>query len=98
MTLTVIVLLSIVFSIVGSNTFGYLKPNYDLGFSGNTIAAVFGGVFFIKSFGRLGFNPKSIMASGEVDFVLLAINLIVSVLGGVLAVYLGVRLKHKMNR
>ena len=98
MTLTIIVLLNIVFSIIGSNTFGYLKPNYNLGFSGNTIAAVFGGVFFIKSFGRLGFNPQSIMASGEVDFVLLAINLMVSILGGILAVYIGIRLKHKMNR
>ena len=98
MKLTVIVLLSIVFSIIGSNTFGYLKPNYNLGFNGNTIAAVFGGVFFIKSFGRLGFNPQSIMASGEVDFVLLTINLMVSILGGILAVYLGVIIKKKMSR
>ena len=98
MTLTVISLLSIVVGILGANIFGLLKPKNTLGFIGNTIAGVFGSIFFIKSFGRLGFNPQAIMRSGEANYYLLMLNLLVSILGGVLAVYLGARLKKRMDK
>ena len=39
-------------------------------------------IFFIKIFGRLGFDPISIMESGGVNVVLFAINMAVSLLGG----------------
>ena len=98
MTLTVISLLSIVLGILGANIFGLLKPKITLGFIGNTIAGVFGSIFLIKSFGRLGFNPQSIMSSGETNYYLLMLNLSISIIGGVLAVYLGVQLKKKMDK
>ena len=98
MTLTVISLLSIVLGILGANIFGLLKPKITLGFIGNTIAGVFGSIFLIKSFGRLGFNPQSIMSSGEANYYLLMLNFSISIIGGVLAVYLGVQLKKKMDK
>jgi hypothetical protein len=97
-TLTVISLLSIVLGILGANLFGLLKPRITLGFIGNTIAGVFGSIFFIKSFGRLGFNPQAIMSTGEANYYLLILNLLISIFGGLLAVYLGCLLKAIMNK
>ena len=78
--------------------FGLIKSKITLGFIGNTIAGVFGSIFLIKSFGRLGFNPQAIMSSGEANYYLLILNFLVSIIGGVLAVYLGARLKKRMDK
>lgn len=97
MTATLISLISIFIGIIGSNLTGLIFKKYSLGFIGNTIAGVFGSIFFIKSLGRLGFDPKSIMLSDNVNFSLFAINIIISFFGGAIAVLLIYKLKQKLN-
>ncbi|MDO5970704.1 hypothetical protein Q4Q35_12875 [Flavivirga aquimarina] len=97
MTITLIPLISIVFGIIGSNLSGYILKKYTLGIIGNTIAGVFGSVFLIKSFGRLGFDPKAIVQSGNVHIGLLILNLFVSFIGGAIAVVLIHKLKKNIN-
>ena len=64
---------------------------------GKTISGVFGSVFLIKSFGRFGFDPTSISSSGNINFNLFLINIVVSFLGGAIAVILIQKLKRKLN-
>ena len=97
MTATLISLISISVGIIGSNLIGFLYKKYSFGLIGNTIAGVFGSVFLIKSFGRLGFDPNSIIQSGSVNLVLFILNLIVSFIGGAIAIFLIYKLKTKMN-
>lgn len=97
MTDTLISLISILIGIAGANIIGYIFKKYSFGIIGNTIAGVFGSILLIKSFGRLGFDPKSIMQLGNVNHNLFIINSIVSYLGGSVAVILISRLKNKMN-
>lgn len=97
MTHTLISLISIFIGIIGANITGYIFKKHSFGIIGNTIAGVFGSIFLIKSFGRLGFDPKSIMQFGNVNSILFIINSIVSYFGGSLAVILISKLKKKMN-
>ena len=98
MTDTLISLISILIGIIGANITGYIFKTYSLGIIGNTIAGVFGSIFLIKSVGRLGFDPKSIIPFGDVHFDLLTLNLFVSFIGGAIAVVLIYKLKTKMGR
>jgi len=97
MTDTLISLISILIGITGANITGYILKKYSFGIIGNSIAGVFGSVFLIKSFGILGFDPKSIMQLGNVSYNLFIINSIVSCFGGSVAVILISKLKNKMN-
>jgi uncharacterized membrane protein YeaQ/YmgE (transglycosylase-associated protein family) len=98
MTATLISLISIVIGIMGSYTIGFLLKKYSMGLIGNTIAGVFGSILFIKSFGRLGFDPASIVLFEEVNMTLFAVNSLVSFTGGALALILISKLKNKMNK
>ena len=98
MTTTLISLISIIIGIVGANIIGYVFKQYSFGIIGNTIAGVFGSVFFIKSVGRLGFDPFSIMKLGSINFNLFILNCIVSLFGGIIAVILLKKLKLMMNK
>ncbi len=98
MTETIISLLSILIGIIGANLTGIFFKKYSFGFTGNTIAGVFGSIFLIKSVGRLGFDPASIMRSGNPDLGLLSINLIGSFLGGIMAVIIARKLKILMDK
>lgn len=98
MTATLISLISIITGIIGANSAAYIFKKYSFGIVGNTIAGVFGSILFIKSLGRLGFDPFSIVQSGNINFKLLAINLIVSFLGGVVALILIKKLKKILNK
>ncbi|HLV39666.1 hypothetical protein [Xanthomarina sp.] len=84
MTDTLISMISIFSGILGANLMALLYKKSCLGFTGNTITGIFGSIFFIKSFGRLGFDPRTIMITGQVNDLLFTVNLIVSFLGGVL--------------
>ncbi len=97
MTETLISLVSILIGIIGANITGFIFKKYSFGVTGNTIAGVFGSIFLIKSFGRLGFNPLFIMQNGTFNTSLLIINCIVSFFGGSFAVILISMLKSKMN-
>ena len=97
MTLTLISMLSIFAGMAGANILAFFKKKYSMGFTGNTIAGIFGGIFFIKSFGRLGFNPFAIMESGEINILLFVINMFVSILGGVIGLVLTKLITNKMN-
>lgn len=88
MTETLISLISIFIGIIGANSIIFIFKKYSFGITGNTIAGVFGSILFIKSFGRLGFNPQSIMQNGTFYDWLFIINCIVSFLGGILGVIL----------
>lgn len=98
MTDTLISLISVFSGITGGLSFGFLFKKYSSGVIGNTIAGVFGSVLFIKVIGRLGFNPQAIMQSGSVNVLLFCINMLVSFLGGTLAVFLSYKLRTKFNK
>ncbi|WP_179317703.1 hypothetical protein [Winogradskyella undariae] len=98
MTGTLIALISIVIGIVAANVTGYVYKKYSFGVIGNTLIGVFGSVFLIKSFGRLGFDPWSIMNDGDFDGVRLTINLLVSALGGGLGLVFTRWIYNKMNK
>ncbi len=97
MTSTIISLVSVLIGIIGANSTGFVFKKYSFGITGNTIAGVFGSVFLIKSFGRLGFDPKSIMQLGTVNYSLFTINIMVSFCGGVMAIFLIQKLKSVMD-
>lgn len=98
MTGTLISLISIFIGIIAANLIGYVKKKYSFGFTGNTLIGVFGSIFLIKSFGRLGFDPWSIMNDGDFDGFRLTINLTVSALGGVLGLILAKMIYNKLNK
>ena len=97
MTATLIALISITIGIIAANIFAKLNTTYQFGFTGNTIAGVFGSIFFIKAFSRLGFDPFSILKTGTVNYALLLINLLVSAFGAILFVILLKKISIKMN-
>jgi len=98
MTPTLISLMSILVGIIGANLTMFAFKKYSFDCIGNTIAGVFGSAFFIKSFGRLGFDPISIVKLGDINYNLLIINFLISFLGGVVAVILIHKLKTIMNK
>ncbi|MFD1552602.1 hypothetical protein DNU06_15470 [Putridiphycobacter roseus] len=97
MTATLISLLSILMGIVGANLFGVFYKKYSFGLVGNTIAGVFGAIFTIKSFGRLGFNPHFILETTTVNYGLLALNLLLSFVSGAVGLLLIAKLNQKFN-
>ena len=98
MTETLISLLSILLGIVGANSTGFVFKKYSFGVVGNTIAGVFGSILLIKSFGRLGFNPLSIMENGTFNGLLFSVNCIVSFLGGVFGLIAIKLIKRRLNK
>ena len=98
MTGTLISLISILIGIIAANVFGNFKQKYSFGFTGNTVIGVFGSILFIKTFGRLGFNPWSIMNNGDFDGFRLALNLVVSAMGGVLGLIIAKMVYQKFNK
>lgn len=98
MTGTLISLISIFIGIIAANMFGYFKKKYSFGFTGNTLIGVFGSIFFIKSFGRLGFNPWSIMANGNFHSTPFIINCLVSILGGIIGLIVIKNIYNKLNK
>lgn len=98
MTATLISLISILSGIIGANIVAVTFKKYAFGIVGNTIAGVFGSILFIKFFGRLGFDPFTIVASGNINFSLLILNVFVSFLGGVIALILIKKLKIILNK
>lgn len=98
MTETIISLVSILSGIIAANLAGVFFRKYNFGLAGNSIAGVFGSVFFIKSLGRLGFDPVSIMHSGSMNVALLILNLLISAAGGALALLIAAKLKRMMDK
>ena len=98
MTDTLIAIISIFLGMIGANIFAAIKKKYSLGFIGNTITGIYGSIFFIKMFGRLGFDPVSIMKTGEVNGVLFLINILVSLFGGAIGLLITKILVDKMNK
>lgn len=93
-----IALASILVGILGANTFGFIWKPYSLGTIADTITGVFGSILFIKSLGRLGFDPNAIMQTGSLDLALLMLNFIVSFLGGAVSVWIAFRLNKYFNQ
>ena len=98
MTQTIISLLSILAGIIGANIFGKIFKKYSFDITGNTITGVFGSIFFIKSFGKLGFDLNSIMRAGELNIMLLIVNIVISLIAGGVAVFIANRMKNWMNK
>ncbi len=98
MTQTILALSSILAGIIGANIFGRVFSKYSFNITGNTISGVFGSIFFIKSFGRLGFDPNSIMRTDELNILLFTVNLVVSLIAGGIAVFIANRIKNGMNK
>lgn len=98
MTETLLSIISIFIGIIGANAFAGIKKKYTLGFIGNTISGIFGSIFFIKIFGRLGIGPLAIMQTGELDIVLFSLNILVSLLGGVIGLIAIKLIKDRLNK
>ncbi|MBJ2174691.1 hypothetical protein JBL43_10620 [Aureibaculum sp. A20] len=98
MTDTLIAIISIFMGMLGANLLSFLIKKYSLGFTANTITGIFGSIFFIKSIGRLGFDPVTIMQSGEVNITLFSINMLVSLTGGAVGLILAKRIITKLNK
>lgn len=98
MTETLISMISIFLGIIGAYAFAGIRRKYTLGFIGNTISGIFGSIFFIKIFGRLGFDPLAIMKTGEVNTVLFSINILVSLLGGAIGLVVIKLIKDRMTK
>ncbi len=98
MTTTLIALLSIAIGILVANIFPKIYRQYHLGTTGNTIAGVFGSIFFIKAFSHLGFDPFSIVKTGSVNVLLLFLNFTVSAIGAVIFVFLLKKIETKMQK
>jgi len=97
MTGTLISLISILIGIIAANIFGVFYKKYSFGVIGNTLVGVFGSIFFIKSFGRLGFDPWSIMQNESFNITLFVVNCFVSILGGVLGLVVAKSIYKKLN-
>lgn len=97
MTETSISLLSILFGILGAVLLGFLSSKHSLGLTGNAIAGVFGSILLLKSIGRLGFDPVSIMEGGSVNVGLLLVNLFCSLVGGSFFVFLATKIKKLLS-
>ncbi len=95
---TLISLISVFLGIIGANLLAYFYKKYSLGIRGNSISGVFGSIFFIKFFGRLGFNPFFVVLNGQVNIGIFAINCLVSLFGGAVFLILISSLKRKMNK
>ena len=98
MTGTLISLISILIGIIAANIFGVFYKKYSFGFIGNTLVGVFGSIFLIKSFGRLGFDPWSIMQNESFNITLFVVNCFVSILGGVLGLVVAKLIYKKLNK
>ena len=98
MTETSISLFSIIIGILGACFTKWIFDKKKLHLTEVIIAGVFCSVFLIKTFGRLGFDPRSVMESGELNFLLLIVNLSVSFLGGVLSFYILLQVKSRLNK
>lgn len=98
MTGTLISLISIFIGIIASNLLGFFKKKYSFGFTGNTLVGVFGSILLIKSFGRLGFDPWSIMENRTFHSTLFIVNCIVSILGGISGLIFLKYLDNKLNK
>jgi uncharacterized membrane protein YeaQ/YmgE (transglycosylase-associated protein family) len=94
---SLIAIISIVAGIIGANLFGFIFKKYSFKLVGNSIAGVFGSIFFIKSVGRLGFNSIAIMKTGTINYSLLTINLIISFSGAIIALILLKLIYIKLN-
>lgn len=97
MTGTLISLISIIIGIISANIFGHFKNKFSFGLIGNTLIGVFGSILFIKTFGRLGFDPWSIMNDGNFDGFRLIINCLVSASGGIVGLIIAKLIYSKMN-
>lgn len=95
---TIISLLSITIGIMGANITGYIFKKFSFGLIGNTIAGVFGSIFLIKTIGRLGFDPKSIMLLDTINWSLFILNSILSFSGGGLSLIIIHKLTTSMNK
>jgi uncharacterized membrane protein YeaQ/YmgE (transglycosylase-associated protein family) len=98
MTGTLISLINIILGIIAANIFGYFNEKFSFGFIGNTLIGVFGSIALIKSFGRLGFDPWSIMNDGDFDGFRLTINMLVSALGGIFGLILVKFISKKLKK
>lgn len=98
MTDTLIAIISIFSGIIGANVFGAIKRKYTMGFTANTISGIFGSIFFIKIFARLGFDPVSIMQSGEMNGLLFTINFVVSLFGGAIGLMVIKIIRNALNK
>lgn len=98
MTGTLISLISILLGIIGANSTGFVFKKYSFGVIGNTIVGVFCSILLIKSFGRLGFDPLSIMHNGIFDNSLFIINCLVSVLAGAFGLIIINFIERKFNK
>ncbi len=94
---SLIAIISVVIGIIGANLFGFIFKKYSFGLTGNSIAGVFGSIFFIKSIGRLGFDPISIVKNGNINYNLLVINLLISLCGAIVVLVLLKIIYVKLN-
>ena len=98
MTDTLISLISIFIGVIAANVFGIFSKKQYFDIVGNSMAGVFGSIFFIKALGRLGISPTDIMKTGTVNNVLLIVNLLVSIFGAIIILVSLKKINIKLNK
>jgi len=90
---SLISIVSVFIGIIATFVFTALYKKYFISLSINVVAGVFGSIFLTKAFGRFGVNPKLIYAQSQLHINLLVYNLSLSIIGGILAIIIIVKLK-----
>jgi len=96
MTETILSLVSILLGIMGAVLIGALNSKISFGITGNVIVGVFTSVFVVKTFGRLGFAPNDIITNQQINYLLLLVNVVVSILAGALGLLACSKIKKKL--
>jgi len=97
MTATLISLISVFMGIIAGILTGIIYKKRSNGIIGDILAGVFGSIFFIKSIGRLGLDPMSIVASGKINLYLFCGNMLLSIIGGIIGVFAANKIRKSMG-
>ncbi len=78
-------------SIIALNIFGKIYSKYSLGLTANSLIAVFGGVFLVKTVGR-------IFSKNDFGAIAISSNLLLSIFGAVFLLLIVNKITIKLNK
>ncbi|PIK16425.1 hypothetical protein [Halobacteriovorax sp. JY17] len=94
---SLISLFSIFIGVAASNITGlFLEKKWMT--TSNSIAGVFGSIFLIKAFSRLGFAPQHIVGFQSINYLLFSIHILMSITGGSLMALLYYKLLKEKKK
>lgn len=94
MVASLISLTAILIGIISANITGFIFKKYYFGLTANTIIGVFGSVFFMKFFGRLGLKPDLVVYQENVNYFILIGIFLLAAIGAVIALLFSFKFKR----